>query len=187
MSLARLSAFILLVLLLWCWNRSHWVHDELIWSRAGDGVSLLSQNGQIWLVARLYPPEDKGAAGWSWRQSLWGPNSVRFRPQAQRWQVLGFSVAHGTSADRRNFSVPARWAVAAPYWFFVAAAAPLPVLWLLALRRQWRHIQQMLLQCSRCGYDLRGNVSGVCPECGMPARERRPDGSKMISTGPSAK
>jgi len=21
-------------------------------------------------------------------------------------------------------------------------------------------------QCVRCGYDLRGNVSGVCPECG---------------------
>ena len=22
-------------------------------------------------------------------------------------------------------------------------------------------------QCTRCGYDLRGNVSGVCPECGQ--------------------
>lgn len=22
--------------------------------------------------------------------------------------------------------------------------------------------------CVRCGYDLRGNVSGTCPECGMP-------------------
>jgi rubrerythrin len=21
-------------------------------------------------------------------------------------------------------------------------------------------------QCGRCGYDLTGNVSGVCPECG---------------------
>ena len=24
--------------------------------------------------------------------------------------------------------------------------------------------------CVQCGYDLRGNVSGVCPECGMPVR-----------------
>ena len=23
--------------------------------------------------------------------------------------------------------------------------------------------------CQRCGYNLRGNVSGVCPECGEPA------------------
>lgn len=25
-------------------------------------------------------------------------------------------------------------------------------------------------QCGRCGYDLRGNVSGCCPECGTPVR-----------------
>jgi hypothetical protein len=24
--------------------------------------------------------------------------------------------------------------------------------------------------CGRCGYDLTGNVSGVCPECGQPVR-----------------
>ena len=30
------------------------------------------------------------------------------------------------------------------------------------LRRRWRQRGQ----CQRCGYDLRGNVSGVCPECG---------------------
>lgn len=23
-------------------------------------------------------------------------------------------------------------------------------------------------RCAKCGYDLRGNVSGVCPECGAP-------------------
>ena len=26
--------------------------------------------------------------------------------------------------------------------------------------------------CRRCGYDLTGNVSGVCPECGGAARAR---------------
>lgn len=24
--------------------------------------------------------------------------------------------------------------------------------------------------CTRCGYSLRGNVSGICPECGTPVR-----------------
>jgi hypothetical protein len=28
-------------------------------------------------------------------------------------------------------------------------------------------------RCARCGYDLTGNASGVCPECGA-AIERRP-------------
>ena len=26
-------------------------------------------------------------------------------------------------------------------------------------------------QCEHCGYDLTGNVSGICPECGRPIRE----------------
>jgi hypothetical protein len=30
------------------------------------------------------------------------------------------------------------------------------------LRRRWRERGQ----CVGCGYDLRGNVSGICPECG---------------------
>lgn len=33
------------------------------------------------------------------------------------------------------------------------------------LRRQRR---ARLKQCLECGYDLTGNVSGVCPECGTP-------------------
>lgn len=27
-------------------------------------------------------------------------------------------------------------------------------------------------QCSQCGYDLKGNISGICPECGRPFRSR---------------
>ena len=30
--------------------------------------------------------------------------------------------------------------------------------------------------CSRCGYNLTGNVSGVCPECGVSIRAERADG-----------
>jgi hypothetical protein len=28
-------------------------------------------------------------------------------------------------------------------------------------------------RCGQCGYDLTGNVSGVCPECGTPVSARR--------------
>jgi uncharacterized RDD family membrane protein YckC len=30
------------------------------------------------------------------------------------------------------------------------------------------------IRCPICGYDLTGNVSGVCPECGTPIRSRKP-------------
>ncbi|HEY8748410.1 MAG TPA: hypothetical protein VIM11_10570 [Tepidisphaeraceae bacterium] len=53
-----------------------------------------------------------------------------------------------------------------------AAFAALPVLWTgLTLNRargaaiRWR--RRIANLCAGCGYDLAGNTSGVCPECGM--------------------
>ena len=33
-------------------------------------------------------------------------------------------------------------------------------------RRFRREVREQEVRCPRCGYDLTGNVSGVCPECG---------------------
>ena len=33
-----------------------------------------------------------------------------------------------------------------------------------------RRIRQLANRCRKCGYDLTGNVSGVCPECGATTR-----------------
>ena len=52
-----------------------------------------------------------------------------------------------------------------PYWLPLLMSA-IPTAWL------W-HRDRRLISCSpdhrlclRCGYDLTGNTSGVCPECG---------------------
>ena len=37
-----------------------------------------------------------------------------------------------------------------------------------------RYLHNLSL-CQRCGYDLRGNVSGACPECGSSIRPGQPD------------
>lgn len=37
-----------------------------------------------------------------------------------------------------------------------------------AARFHLRHPPLLIVQCAQCGCDLAGNVSGVCPECGMP-------------------
>ena len=45
----------------------------------------------------------------------------------------------------------------------IAFGVPAVHLTLVALRRyRWRHEGR----CRKCSYDLQGNVSGVCPECG---------------------
>ncbi|MBN1513182.1 MAG: hypothetical protein JXB13_14295 [Phycisphaerae bacterium] len=47
-----------------------------------------------------------------------------------------------------------------PLWIpFVLLAVPTALLW-------WRDRKPPLGHCQHCGYNLTGNLSGVCPECG---------------------
>jgi hypothetical protein len=48
-----------------------------------------------------------------------------------------------------------------PLWMpFLFIAVPTTILW-------WRDRRRFpSVRCRRCGYDLTGNVSGICPECG---------------------
>jgi hypothetical protein len=61
----------------------------------------------------------------------------------------------------------------APLWLIVLLFAGYPAV--KAVRYwQWRR-RRPVVWCKRCRYDLTGNVSGVCPECGTAiAGERRP-------------
>lgn len=64
------------------------------------------------------------------------------------------------------------WAVHGPTWLPVVLFALLPACWLAVarsrelLRRRWLRLHV----CLTCGYDLTGNESGTCPECGTPWR-----------------
>ena len=58
------------------------------------------------------------------------------------------------STDRRSFFIPL-------YALFAATAIPTVLVW-----RFWPKPPVKPGHC-RCGYDLRGNESGVCPECGV--------------------
>jgi hypothetical protein len=51
-----------------------------------------------------------------------------------------------------------------PYWLVVAMTGPLPACRTVAHHRRARRARLSL--CPACGYDLRGNESGTCPECG---------------------
>jgi hypothetical protein len=53
------------------------------------------------------------------------------------------------------------------YWLLLVVTSTLG-LFLIVLRycRPWRRFPQTC--CRMCGYDLTGNISGICPECGVP-------------------
>jgi hypothetical protein len=63
---------------------------------------------------------------------------------------------------------PIGWFI--PLWMPLGALAiPTATLWLLDQRVPENH-------CRNCGYNLTGNVSGVCPECGTQTRGLETDG-----------
>lgn len=70
-------------------------------------------------------------------------------PAHQRWWPYG---------DLKNKGI----ILIIPLWtVFILAAAPTALLW-------WRDRRTILPgHCRKCGYDLTGNASGVCPECGI--------------------
>jgi membrane protein YdbS with pleckstrin-like domain len=67
------------------------------------------------------------------------------------------------------------WLVDGPVWALVIVGVPLAVAGLVlapfirqGYREERRSDRLKTGRCLACGYSLRGNVSGVCPECGAP-------------------
>jgi len=56
-----------------------------------------------------------------------------------------------------------------PLWQIAAALAAYPI-FVMARRDETRRRRRSRGQCVACGYDLTGNLSGVCPECGTEAK-----------------
>jgi hypothetical protein len=86
--------------------------------------------------------------------------AVRAERDRQLVNIGSFSVV------RRGYPY-CSWLASAPLWAFAAATAVGPLMWLRARARSARRRRRN--QCPGCGYDLTGNASGVCPECGTPA------------------
>ena len=84
---------------------------------------------------------------------------------------LGFgrSVGESTICEQpwrigeRDFAIS--WNLAVPLWlpFLLTAACP-TFAFIRGPFRHWCRLRKGL--CLACGYNLNGNVSGVCPECG---------------------
>lgn len=56
--------------------------------------------------------------------------------------------------------------VTVPFWLIAVGFLSVPLLG-FSLRMVFRFRRRRRNQCIACGYSLEGNVSGVCPECGL--------------------
>jgi hypothetical protein len=112
-----------------------------------------------WL--RVSPPT---ARVW---QNLRPDGTVRFAGVefAPPTTIDPYEYTYYTGPTRGTASATLRYGLlAVPYWLLaVVAALPAVFRARAAIRRRHRSFRG---RCRECGYDLSGNVSGVCPECG---------------------
>ena len=78
------------------------------------------------------------------------------------WRGLGYERWKWTTSSRTEYEVSE---IAAPIGLLAIAFIAYP-LFAFARGPLRRYRRRRRNQCIKCGYDLTGNVSGVCPECG---------------------
>jgi len=186
LNLLTALSLLLLAVLAATWVRSHFRHDLVrLHLAGGDRCSVISSRGTLLFEHHLNEVYYGGKvpAGWEIRSA---PASTDFR--TARWEnpavehrVFGYGVVvnRGTVGPTQQSARRGAWrnfALIIPYWPLVLTAAVLPAVALLRIRRA--RARGRVGRCTACGYDLTGNVSGVCPECGVLLGQGGPRGTK---------
>lgn len=153
------ASLVLIVLLELLWMTSRVRHDVVVvvptartslqvHSARGVWVLKVSVNGSgaANLVRRVDWVIQEHWSQWPDYSTCWRlariPGSPRLRPGVQ----------------------PSRWEVRFPHWFSMLMLTIVPTLAVFQGYR--RYCRMMSNRCFECVYDLTGNLSGICPECG---------------------
>lgn len=153
------------------WVRAHFV-CEMVHLRTGGR----------WFFLVNYPNRI-GLGGWDRAEH----DPVRALPRARTYQRRSAEYAAGelqrAGHDARRYvgfaglaflhgdaGLRSAWQVTVPYWLVLLGFGFAPA------RRGWRALRRRPPpgHCPRCAYDLTGNVSGTCPECGAAVAELQP-------------
>ena len=102
-----------------------------------------------------------------------GPPGWRTTYFYEEWEDWPGDDSWAAFADYLGFGLPAYHSELGgpevPVWVLAAAAGlATGILWWRDRRREPGH-------CQKCDYDLTGNESGVCPECGTPIKPGPPN------------
>jgi len=111
-----------------------------------DWLGQINASESDGLIYRHWAKPSRALMWWDWRGFYYETNQI---------YVNGNDKAVGVM-----------WNVGAPYWFVVGVTAILPLIWTGQRIRRIRRTSGS--HCSVCSYDLTGNTSGTCPECGSP-------------------
>jgi hypothetical protein len=165
------------VLVLWVWTHSR---SQSIRYTNGKGriVDVISYDGSLHLQhLRGYrdPPwQPKPGRFWFFSGDRY---DWQYRRCSANHALIGFRVA--SNHDVRQAMVAGAgavvitsnfYALVIPLWFLLSVFLAVPVCRAGAYARRIVSARRKSAGlCGACGYDLTGNVSGVCPECGRGA------------------
>lgn len=152
------------------WERSYEVYDSFATARGITAVSISSYKGSVRLqLTQTFdadPPGGWRAGAYSHR---WTKDFPITYPAAEFLGFGAFAYVMGFgpygSAWHQNIRE-----LAIPDWFLVLALSVYPVV--RRARRRRASLRCETPYCRACGYNLTGNTSGTCPECGRPALGR---------------
>ena len=112
----------------------------------------------------LPPPDHK--EGWAWLGGRVFPDPNTLVPGGP---VMGSSHPRGP-AVHLQLQIRTIEALAIPHWALCVALLTYPAVAFIRGPVQ-RYRRRRKGRCLKCGYDLTGNISGVCPECGTEVKE----------------
>ncbi len=141
---------------------SWWWQLGFSWYSKSSCYGCTIGSGSLWLM-RVPASMIPGNAGWDLRAAEGTPPGSG-RPAIVP-SVLAFEEADG-------------------YFMFVPLWMPFLILLVPTLLLWWREGKPRQGHCRRCGYDLTGNVSGRCPECGAVVPAGPPVNSPRPQSGP---
>ena len=122
--------------------------------RAGRDLSVM--NGSVLVaVGTISYFDPHTPPGWFWEV-----------PRAEVYSMPGVPL---TFLSRRHLVMGVHspiWMLDVPLWTIFVVTTPYPTIaFIRGPLRRWRRRKRG--ECVNCGYDLTGNVTGVCSECGV--------------------
>lgn len=146
--ITRISCICLLVLFVTLWGASYW---NIMYCTPGGQTMFYLDRGRF-VSLSLHPNEEQ--------QLLWKSLRVGL-PYNTGWTCHGFRglTTHWTPKSLYSEHLAGIGRIEITLWMptvLIGAAC-----YLLVWRRKRR-----VGYCTKCNYDLTGNVTGICPECG---------------------
>jgi hypothetical protein len=143
------------------WIRSRWSFDRLKYQNP-DGIlwvqSIRGEVGVLWMDASKLV----ATSFWDWETH--SGTSLAKIEQGRRVDLSrGYSPAFPGVMTATG---PGHRAVVVRLWLLLILTLAFPAVWVVALIL--RRVPRGKSLCPSCGYNLTGNTSGVCPECGTP-------------------